>query len=67
MQCILFLHNQELQKKKNKIAIRLGYLEPILFSGLFSLIPYLVFCRCDVTVWNRTKSKCDPLISLGAK
>ncbi|KAL2899590.1 Glyoxylate/succinic semialdehyde reductase 2 chloroplastic [Bienertia sinuspersici] len=21
---------------------------------------------CDVTVWNRTKSKCDPLISLGA-
>ncbi|PWA58310.1 glyoxylate reductase 2 [Artemisia annua] len=23
--------------------------------------------RCDVTVWNRTKSKCDPLIDLGAK
>ncbi|GMP35130.1 hypothetical protein CsSME_00007705 [Camellia sinensis var. sinensis] len=22
---------------------------------------------CNVTVWNRTKSKCDPLISLGAK
>ncbi|KAG0459496.1 hypothetical protein HPP92_022624 [Vanilla planifolia] len=22
---------------------------------------------CDITVWNRTKSKCDPLISLGAK
>ncbi|KAF6152249.1 hypothetical protein GIB67_005903 [Kingdonia uniflora] len=22
---------------------------------------------CDVTIWNRTKSKCDPLISLGAK
>ncbi|KAL2899600.1 Glyoxylate/succinic semialdehyde reductase 2 chloroplastic [Bienertia sinuspersici] len=22
--------------------------------------------KCDVTVWNRTKSKCDPLISLGA-
>ena len=25
------------------------------------------FCSCDVTVWNRTKSKCDPLLSLGAK
>ncbi|XP_058193928.1 glyoxylate/succinic semialdehyde reductase 2, chloroplastic isoform X2 [Rhododendron vialii] len=24
-------------------------------------------CRCDVTVWNRTESKCSPLISLGAK
>ncbi|KAI3718060.1 hypothetical protein L6452_18906 [Arctium lappa] len=23
--------------------------------------------RCDVTAWNRTKSKCDPLIDLGAK
>ncbi|VVB16282.1 unnamed protein product [Arabis nemorensis] len=23
--------------------------------------------RCDVTVWNRTKSKCDSLIGLGAK
>lgn len=23
--------------------------------------------RCDVTVWNRTKSKCDPLVGIGAK
>ncbi|KAK2444572.1 putative 3-hydroxyisobutyrate dehydrogenase 1, mitochondrial [Trifolium repens] len=23
--------------------------------------------RVDLTVWNRTKSKCEPLISLGAK
>lgn len=29
-------------------------------------VNYLEFYRCDVTVWNRTKSKCDPLISLGA-
>ncbi|KAJ0076062.1 hypothetical protein Patl1_33492 [Pistacia atlantica] len=27
----------------------------------------LVKAGCDVTVWNRTKSKCDPLISLGAQ
>lgn len=27
----------------------------------------LIRSGCDVTVWNRTKSKCDPLISLGAK
>lgn len=26
-----------------------------------------MWCRCDVTVWNWTKSKCDPLISLAAK
>ncbi|KAL0554241.1 hypothetical protein IC582_008158 [Cucumis melo] len=27
----------------------------------------LIKSGCDVTVWNRTKSKCDPLINLGAK
>ncbi|KAL5579457.1 hypothetical protein UlMin_011899 [Ulmus minor] len=27
----------------------------------------LIKAGCDVTVWNRTKSKCDSLISLGAK
>ncbi|KQK08390.1 hypothetical protein BRADI_2g41630v3 [Brachypodium distachyon] len=27
----------------------------------------LIKAGCDVTVWNRTKSKCDPLLSLGAK
>ncbi|KAH8479285.1 hypothetical protein H0E87_031683, partial [Populus deltoides] len=27
----------------------------------------LIKSGCDVTVWNRTKSKCDPPISLGAK
>ncbi|CAL5375932.1 unnamed protein product [Camellia sinensis] len=27
----------------------------------------LIKAGCNVTVWNRTKSKCDPLISLGAK
>ncbi|XP_050234850.1 glyoxylate/succinic semialdehyde reductase 2, chloroplastic isoform X2 [Mercurialis annua] len=27
----------------------------------------LIKAGCDVTVWNRTKSKCDTLISLGAK
>ncbi|CAA2965420.1 glyoxylate succinic semialdehyde reductase 2, chloroplastic [Olea europaea subsp. europaea] len=27
----------------------------------------LIKAGCDVTVWNRTKSKCDPVISLGAK
>lgn len=26
----------------------------------------LIKAGCDVTVWNRTKSKCDPLLSLGA-
>ncbi|XP_052166252.1 glyoxylate/succinic semialdehyde reductase 2, chloroplastic [Oryza glaberrima] len=27
----------------------------------------LINAGCDVTVWNRTRSKCDPLLSLGAK
>ncbi|GJN18583.1 hypothetical protein PR202_gb05755 [Eleusine coracana subsp. coracana] len=27
----------------------------------------LIKAGCDVTVWNRTKSKCDPLLTLGAK
>ncbi|KAL3368788.1 hypothetical protein AABB24_009551 [Solanum stoloniferum] len=27
----------------------------------------LIKAGCDVTVWNRTKSKCEPIISLGAK
>ncbi|CAO2170398.1 unnamed protein product [Urochloa humidicola] len=27
----------------------------------------LINAGCDVTVWNRTKSKCDPLLSIGAK
>ncbi|GKV09967.1 hypothetical protein SLEP1_g21396 [Rubroshorea leprosula] len=27
----------------------------------------LIKAGCDVTVWNRTKSKCDALINLGAK
>ncbi|XP_066379505.1 glyoxylate/succinic semialdehyde reductase 2, chloroplastic-like [Miscanthus floridulus] len=27
----------------------------------------LIKAGCDVTVWNRTSSKCDPLLSLGAK
>ncbi|OMO66272.1 6-phosphogluconate dehydrogenase, NADP-binding protein [Corchorus olitorius] len=27
----------------------------------------LIKAGCDVTVWNRTKSKCDPLLNLGAK
>uniref|UniRef100_A0A0E0C3S6 6-phosphogluconate dehydrogenase NADP-binding domain-containing protein n=1 Tax=Oryza meridionalis TaxID=40149 RepID=A0A0E0C3S6_9ORYZ len=26
----------------------------------------LIKAGCDVTVWNRTRSKCDPLLSLGA-
>ncbi|XP_010498138.1 PREDICTED: glyoxylate/succinic semialdehyde reductase 2, chloroplastic-like [Camelina sativa] len=27
----------------------------------------LITAGCDVTVWNRTQSKCDPLVGLGAK
>lgn len=27
----------------------------------------LIKAGCDITVWNRTNSKCDPLLSLGAK
>lgn len=34
-------------------------------AAVISLVS--VFVSCDVTVWNRTKSKCDPLLSLGAK
>lgn len=32
-----------------------------------TLIFWCLVVRCDVSVWNRTKSKCDPLIGLGAK
>ncbi|XP_068652850.1 glyoxylate/succinic semialdehyde reductase 2, chloroplastic [Aristolochia californica] len=27
----------------------------------------LIKAGCDLTVWNRTKSKCDPLLQMGAK
>ncbi|KAI3667143.1 hypothetical protein L6452_42191 [Arctium lappa] len=30
----------------------------------FNVSPSII---CEVTVWNRSKSKCDPLIDLGAK
>ncbi|KAI3975371.1 hypothetical protein MKX01_004458 [Papaver californicum] len=31
------------------------------------MVQNLLQAGCDVTVWNRTKSKCNPLLSLGAK
>jgi hypothetical protein len=38
-----------------------------ILHGSVSMQPHLRHCSCDVTVWNRTRSKCDPLLSLGAK
>ncbi|KAK6911910.1 6-phosphogluconate dehydrogenase, NADP-binding [Dillenia turbinata] len=51
--------------KEEKIPKNVGFLG----LGIMGtpMAQNLIKAGCDVTVWNRTKSKCDPLISLGAK
>ncbi|KAK1265216.1 hypothetical protein QJS04_geneDACA017893 [Acorus gramineus] len=52
-------------------ASRDGFPARIGFLGLgimgLPMAQNLIKAGCDVTVWNRTKSKCDHLISMGAK
>ncbi|XP_015890669.3 glyoxylate/succinic semialdehyde reductase 2, chloroplastic isoform X1 [Ziziphus jujuba] len=51
--------------KEDQLPARIGFLG-IGIMG-FPMAQNLIKAGCDVTVWNRTKSKCEPLISLGAK
>ncbi|XP_038705972.1 glyoxylate/succinic semialdehyde reductase 2, chloroplastic isoform X2 [Tripterygium wilfordii] len=50
---------------KDDVASNVGFLG-IGIMGL-PMAQNLLKSGCNVTVWNRTKSKCDPLITLGAK
>ncbi|PIN20668.1 putative dehydrogenase [Handroanthus impetiginosus] len=50
---------------KDGIPGRIGFLGLGIMGS--PMAQNLIKAGCDVTVWNRTKSKCDPLISLGAK
>lgn len=49
---------------KDEFSGRVGFLGLGIMGS--PMAQNLIKAGCDVTVWNRTKSKCDPLISLGA-
>ncbi|KAF8393613.1 hypothetical protein HHK36_021857 [Tetracentron sinense] len=51
--------------KADEIPARVGFLGLGIMGS--PMAQNLIKAGCDVTVWNRTKRKCDPLISLGAK
>nr|CAD1824266.1 unnamed protein product [Ananas comosus var. bracteatus] len=51
--------------KGEEFSGRVGFLGLGIMGSPMAL--NLLKAGCDVTVWNRTKSKCDHLISLGAK
>lgn len=51
--------------KVDGLSARIGFLGIGIMGS--PMAQNLIKAGCDVTVWNRTKSKCDPLISLGAK
>lgn len=50
---------------KDEVPTRVGFLGLGIMGS--PMAQNLIKAGCDVTVWNRTKSKCEPLISLGAK
>ncbi|KAL8056081.1 hypothetical protein ABFX02_04G096500 [Erythranthe guttata] len=50
---------------KDEVPTRIGFLGLGIMGS--PMAQNLIKAGCDVTVWNRTKSKCDPLVSLGAK
>ncbi|KAL5728743.1 glyoxylate reductase (NADP(+)) [Ranunculus cassubicifolius] len=50
---------------KGQVPVRIGFLGLGIMGS--PMAHNLLKSGCDVTVWNRTESKCDPLISLGAK
>ncbi|XP_044485375.1 glyoxylate/succinic semialdehyde reductase 2, chloroplastic isoform X2 [Mangifera indica] len=50
---------------KDALSTRVGFLGLGIMGS--PMAQNLLKAGCDVTVWNRTKSKCDPLINLGAK
>ncbi|XP_030967702.1 glyoxylate/succinic semialdehyde reductase 2, chloroplastic-like [Quercus lobata] len=51
--------------KADGLSARIGFLGLGIMGS--PMAQNLIKAGCDVTVWNRTKIKCDPLISLGAK
>ncbi|KAG2728781.1 hypothetical protein I3760_01G220300 [Carya illinoinensis] len=51
--------------KDNELSARIGFLGLGIMGS--PMAQNLLKAGCDVTIWNRTKSKCDSLISLGAK
>ncbi|KAK9102572.1 hypothetical protein Sjap_019826 [Stephania japonica] len=55
----------ELGKVANELSLHVGFLGLGIMGS--PMAQNLIKAGCDVTVWNRTKSKCDPLLSLGAK
>ncbi|XP_058073977.1 glyoxylate/succinic semialdehyde reductase 2, chloroplastic [Magnolia sinica] len=50
---------------KEEVPARVGFLGLGIMGS--PMAQNLIKAGCDVTVWNRTKSKCDHLIGLGAK
>ncbi|PIA64302.1 hypothetical protein AQUCO_00100052v1 [Aquilegia coerulea] len=50
--------------KEDEAPARVGFLGLGIMGS--PMAQNLIKAGCDVIVWNRTKSKCDPLISLGA-
>ncbi|KAI8529688.1 hypothetical protein RHMOL_Rhmol12G0244000 [Rhododendron molle] len=51
--------------KPDEMPARVGFLGLGIMGS--PMAQNLIKAGCDVTVWNRTESKCSPLISLGAK
>ncbi|GLT75590.1 hypothetical protein SLA2020_473010 [Shorea laevis] len=51
--------------KADELPGRIGFLGLGIMGS--PMAQNLIKAGCDVTVWNRTKSKCDALINLGAK
>lgn len=51
--------------KADELPSRIGFLGLGIMGS--PMAHNLIKAGCDVTVWNRTKRKCDTLISLGAK
>ncbi|GFZ08109.1 glyoxylate reductase 2 [Actinidia rufa] len=49
----------------DEMPVRIGFLGLGIMGS--PMAQNLIKAGCDLTVWNRTKNKCDPLISLGAK
>ncbi|KAK4479561.1 hypothetical protein RD792_015079 [Penstemon davidsonii] len=58
-------HASSTSPPKDETPARIGFLGLGIMGS--PMAQNLIKSGCDVTVWNRTKSKCDPLISLGAK
>ncbi|ERM93969.1 hypothetical protein AMTRI_Chr05g60460 [Amborella trichopoda] len=50
---------------QQEVPTRIGFLGLGIMGS--PMAQNLIKAGCNVTIWNRTKSKCDPLINLGAK